>query len=94
MKFCLILVLAAFCAVSAEVGSDLGSTLKIVFRLCYIPGDHSDPIAKEFFECYDTITVSFYGDSAENHEGLNWFDGLFHYGFIILLVDHIMYFVA
>jgi len=56
MKVCLVAVFLAVLSVACgEIGSDLGSTLKIVGRLCYIPGDHSDPIATQFFACYDRI---------------------------------------
>lgn len=57
MKFFItIAFVAVLYTTSAEIGSDLGSTLKIVGRLCYLPGDHSDPIAKQFFDCYDNVT--------------------------------------
>lgn len=58
MNFYLAVLLVSVSAVSAELGSDLGTTLRIVTALCYFPGDHSDPIADDFFKCYDNVPVS------------------------------------
>ncbi|XP_021942968.1 uncharacterized protein LOC110841589 [Folsomia candida] len=50
-----ILALVAMSSALGEIGSDLISTLRIVNKLCYFPGDHSDPIAKRFADCYNLI---------------------------------------